>query len=276
MTKGISLHIGLNSLNPKHYNNWSGDLTACEADAKDMAALAKKQKFASTILLTQKASSAAVISAISSAGKKLKPGDIFFLSYSGHGGQVPDTNGDEVEDDMDETWALYDRQLIDDELYALWGAFQSGVRIIMLSDSCHSGSVARLIPMYAGFPNAVDVAPPPGYRGIPTDVARRTYQANKDQYQAIQTSHPAGEKVAIGASVLLISGCQDHQLSSDGLMNGLFTATLKEVWKNGAFGGGYTPFYKAILRKMPPYQTPNLFKVGMPNMDFERQKPFTI
>ena len=38
--RGLSLHIGLNSVNPKHYAGWSGDLMACEFDAEDMAALA--------------------------------------------------------------------------------------------------------------------------------------------------------------------------------------------------------------------------------------------
>ena len=43
MPQGISVHIGLNSVDPKQYEGWDGQLTACEADAKDMQALAKKQ-----------------------------------------------------------------------------------------------------------------------------------------------------------------------------------------------------------------------------------------
>ena len=38
MTRAQSLHIGLNSVNPRHYAGWSGELMACEADARDMAA----------------------------------------------------------------------------------------------------------------------------------------------------------------------------------------------------------------------------------------------
>jgi hypothetical protein len=54
MPQGISVHIGLNSVDPRHYEGWDGKLTACEADAKDMQALAKKQKFSSsTLLLTR-------------------------------------------------------------------------------------------------------------------------------------------------------------------------------------------------------------------------------
>ena len=39
--KAVSIHIGLNSVDPKHYAGWSGDLMACEFDANDMAAIAQ-------------------------------------------------------------------------------------------------------------------------------------------------------------------------------------------------------------------------------------------
>lgn len=42
MAKGISLHIGLNSVDPVHYQGWDGKLAACEFDAKDMVALARR------------------------------------------------------------------------------------------------------------------------------------------------------------------------------------------------------------------------------------------
>ena len=51
MPQGISVHIGLNSVDPRQYEGWDGRFTACEADAKDMQALAKKQKFSSSTLL---------------------------------------------------------------------------------------------------------------------------------------------------------------------------------------------------------------------------------
>ena len=43
MAKGISIHIGLNHVDPKHYQGWDGALNACIADANDMRALAKKR-----------------------------------------------------------------------------------------------------------------------------------------------------------------------------------------------------------------------------------------
>ena len=38
MGRGMSLHIGLNSVDPEHYQ-WDGALAACEFDATDMEAL---------------------------------------------------------------------------------------------------------------------------------------------------------------------------------------------------------------------------------------------
>ncbi len=39
--RGMSLHIGLNAVDPAHYNGWEGHLNACEYDADDMEGIAK-------------------------------------------------------------------------------------------------------------------------------------------------------------------------------------------------------------------------------------------
>src|SRR5262245_6466753 len=144
MASGISLHIGLNSVSAAAYGGWSGKLNACEADANDMAALAKSRGFKATKLLTRAGTRAKVLSAIKSAAAALVSGDIFFLTYSGHGGQLPDMNGDEV-DNQDETWCLYDGELVDDDINSTLCAFKAGVRVLVLSDSCHSGTATRAI-----------------------------------------------------------------------------------------------------------------------------------
>src|ERR1700710_1852062 len=126
--KAVSLHIGLNGVSGAAYGGWDGPLAACEVDATDMAAIAKSQGMKPTVLITKKATRAAMLAAMRSAAKTLAKGDFFFLTYSGHGGQVPDVNGDEA-DKKDETWCLYDGQVIDDELYLAFGAFAAGVRI---------------------------------------------------------------------------------------------------------------------------------------------------
>src|SRR6187551_1280433 len=170
MPIGASLHIGLNAVDRKQYSGWDGQLTACEFDANDMQALAKAQKFTKvTKRLTKRATRSRVLADIKAAASKLKRDDIFFLTYSGHGGQVPNTGNDFEPDGNDETWCLYDGELIDDELYTALAAFAAGVRIFILSDSCHSGTVAKAMALEA------HGAKPARSRAMPRDVAMRVY-----------------------------------------------------------------------------------------------------
>jgi metacaspase-1 len=281
MARGISLHVGLNAVDTSHYDGWDGGLAACEFDANDMRAIAESRGFEASTLLTKNASADAVTAAIESAARELGSGDFFFLTYSGHGGQVPDKNDEEEADRSDETWLLYDRQLVDDELYARWAKFEPGVRIFILSDSCHSGSVTKNIQ-----DNVLDVVATaeaaakesPRYRALPRDKMIATYRQNADLYDGIQKAVPSStnSESDVAATVLLISGCQDDQLSLDGFSNGRFTEEFLSVWQKGAWKGDYRNFHEAIRSRMPDYQQPNYFPVGSPNPAFEQQDPLTI
>ena len=280
MAQGRMINIGLNEVDPAHYGGWDGKLNACEADAKDMSRIGSDKGFDGETLLTKDATADNILSAIGGAAKDLGKGDILFLTYSGHGGQVKDKHRDE-EDAKDETWVAFDRQIVDDELFALWSQFDAGVRIFVLSDSCHSGTVTRaalydevLIPQEVDR-GLIDVDEPQP-KAMPLETEEETYKQNQDLYDGIQKEHKAGDDVDVDATVILISGCEDNQLSMDGNKNGLFTATLLKVWNDGKFKGGYRQFRRDILAKMPPSQSPNYFTVGPQNKKFEGQKPLTI
>ena len=289
----LSLHIGLNAVSPAHYGGWSGDLAACEADADDMQAIAKAKGMKPTVLMTAQATRAAVLAALRKAAKTLKKGDFFFLTFSGHGGQVADVTGEEP-DRKDETWCLWDSQLIDDELYLELSRFAAGVRILVLSDSCHSGTVTR---------EAMPTPAQPGgarSRMMPPAIALRTYRNHKAFYDGLQQEVAAAAaksgfidpdaalaQLAVTSSrltavvnsfapsVILISGCQDNQTSMDGDFNGAFTGRLLQVWNNGGFSGNYTQFRHLIAAGLPPTQSPNLFVLGS-TATFLKQRPFTV
>jgi metacaspase-1 len=288
--QAISLHIGLNAVSAAAYEGWEGPLAACEFDASDMAAIAKSKGMKSTVLLTKEATRTNALSGLRRAAEMLKAGDFFFLTYSGHGGQVTDIDNEE-DDRKDETWCLYDGQLIDDELYFALSKFASGVRILVFSDSCHSGTVTRDLP---------PPPPPPGQRRklMPAVVAARVYNAHKAFYDKLQAdvTKAAGGRVVdpdaalsqvgaagqaasvvgkFGSAALLISGCQDNQTSLDGDHNGAFTEQLLNVWNNGAFAGTYGSFHARIRAGLPDSQSPNLFMLG-PAADFLAQVPFSI
>src|SRR5512135_1946269 len=290
--RGLAMTVGLNRLDPEHYPG-APPLRGCLNDSRAIFELSRLQKFSCyKPLLDEKATAASVLEGIRNAARELKAGDLFLIQYSGHGGQIPDRNGDEA-DGLDETWCLYDRMLSDDELGRLWTEFADGVRILMISDSCHSGSVAR----GRGFIEAVKaggaVARGPDDRGaildelkdeamsfryLPEDVLQKTYQKNRDIYDKIadELGESARDDEGIKASVLLLSGCQDNQLSADLSKHGLFTARLLETWNEGHFKGNYRSFHSQIVSRMPATQTPNFYPIGLPDLGFWLQKPFTI
>lgn len=269
--RGFALCIGLNSVDAGHYAGWSGVLNACEADAISMRSLLTKRGFGVKTLLTKQATREAVLNEIRAAAADCKSGDIFVLTNSSHGGQLPDLNGDES-DGMDETLCMYDGEIVDDELFHALGAFAAGVRVLVISDSCHSGTVARLML------HAQDaLARGHNHRLMPPDVALATYHANGDAYDAILSRPELREARAnLKASVLLLSGCQDNQTSLDGTYNGLFTGTLLRTWNGGAFTGSYKTFRSRIVSKMPPDQTPSLYWASARCAVFEAQVPFTV
>lgn len=311
--RGMSLHIGLNTVSPSSYPFPVPPLRGCINDANDMATLARSHGItnpAPRLLLDSAATADAVIAAIREAATALQTGDLFFLTYSGHGSQVVDVAGDET-DRFDETWVLWDRQLLDDELRALWGQFRSGVRIFLLSDSCHSGTVARdlapvrLTPYTASrlamdleeyarqnldrlLPNADKTVVP---RKISQQVVERlvttaparelaaeyaNYQITEHRREYVERKQRASRAATPTCSVLLISGCQDDQTSADGTRNGLFTQRLREVMAEGNVTS-YTDLHTRILRRMPARQQPNLFwGTDPPNPSFAAQRPLTI
>jgi len=116
-------------------------------------------KPSNTVILTDDAKDpkliptrANIISAIKWLIAGAQPGDSLFFHFSGHGGQVPDLDGDES-DGLDETIMPVDfeakGQIIDDELHVLMvKPLPAGVRLTAVFDCCHSGTVLDVPYVY--------------------------------------------------------------------------------------------------------------------------------
>lgn len=294
---GMSLHIGVNYLDKKCYplepphpdfpDGWDGYLESCEYDAEALYELAKHKHFDAKLLRTQDATAENVRDEIRRAAKTLKSGDIFFLTYAGHGGQVPDRSRDEKTDRLDETWCLYNRQFLDDELFALYAEFDPGVRILILSDSCHSGTVSR-----GGPPR-----PPkrsPTARCMPPASVRPIYVARKKDYDRIQDETPQIQDEDVQASIRLLAACKDKQEADGDSFHGFFTQAVLDVWNDDQFKGNYDEFFGAISQELErvsgaseprgagdavdesELQTPNHYLQGAKDPAFDKQSPFEI
>ena len=268
--QSYSLHIGLNAVDPDCYAGWSGELFACENDVEVYKTFATNAGFQSIqSLLTKEATSNNVLKQLDNAAAKLKAGDLFLLSYSGHGGSIIDVNKDE-KDGFDETWCLYDRQLIDDELFESFRKFKEGVRILVFSDSCHSGTVSRN-------PVINNVVEPTTYmrsRLAPLSVLIRTYNKYKDKYDEIQSKLTVTKPEDISAYVVQFGACQDNEEAMEVWGNGMFTAKVKNVM-NGAHNS-YSTLFTAIKKGFTAEQHPNLYHYGNKEYNFISQPPFFV
>src|SRR5262249_6551109 len=120
------------------------------------------------------------------------------------------------------------------------------------------------------------IAPEQKARVLPSDQAEKVYKAHQTLYDSLQMGLPPFSRADVDASVVLISGCMDNQLSGDLGTNGVFTVALKKVWSNGSYTGDYRAFHRDIKAIMPLNQTPNLFTYGGDCNGFLGQRPFSI
>ena len=277
MKKGLSIHIGLEYIDPVHYGS-DGALRTCGKDALDMREIALAQNFSDIkLLMNEDANRVSVASAIRVASEELKSGDMLFVSYSGHGAFVPDESGDE-EDGKDETWCLFDGFFLDDELHALWTEFEEGVRIFVVSDSCHSGTITKVAP--GQDPEMMIIS-----KNFPEEKAEKVYLEHKSFYDEVKAEVAPMKKKSVNATVKLISGCQDDESSYVLPIdeNSLLTLELNRVWDGGQFIGTTAEFFEKIkegvilqAKKNKIYQMPNYYTIGKDNEDFDKQKPFSI
>lgn len=122
------------------------DLRGCVNDANNWALLLKDQFNFTDVkqLLNGDATKAKIMAGLEELLSGAKGGDVLVFTNASHGTYIADTDGDEPK--YDEAICPYDTDsnlLIDDELRELFMNIPKDVRLSVISDSCHSGSVTR-------------------------------------------------------------------------------------------------------------------------------------
>ena len=271
--KKYGVFVGINK-----YTGGISPLAGCVNDAKLMReTLQTKFGFlpADNMLLTDEAATRdGIINNLKKYQALATKGDMFVFHYSGHGTLFPDARSEDQdetnmtylemmnEEGKMEVWyprAKYDSAIVpfdarsttsgkpwknlilDDELAAIFAGFtQKGAQVVFISDSCHSGTIAR-----AKMPAGVRTQSLAVVFGV-----RRFYELELGETAVKRT---AGYTVPVNPLYIVMTGSKDDEFSLDagGLPQpmGLFTYNLlKQI--NSA--GGTRLSYEATMAIVSP------------------------
>lgn len=180
--------IGIN------YTGTPSQLHGCVNDAENMRGALERHGYTIQRMLTDspgtpstnQPTKANILAALRQMIQGASAQDHLFVHYSGHGTQVRDYNRDEM-DGKDEAWMPVDYARVglitDDELHAT--LCRCPAKVVVISDSCHSGTVMDLRVNYVQY----------GRHDMVTRVNPKTR--------------------SLPAQYVCISGCMDTQYSAD-------------------------------------------------------------
>lgn len=170
-----------------------------------------------------------------------KSGDTLLFHYSGHGTQIPERVGDEI-DGLDECIVPYDFDfdapgLTDNDFRELFGNLPAGVKLMVILDCCHSGTGTRGDSIKVrGFLPPMDILNRVyefTFEGSPLPVFKlREEFVTKKRRLLRDTKREKDEYLPIA-----LAACKDHQTAKEyavgGANYGAFTYFLcHEVYKN--------------------------------------------
>lgn len=202
-----------------NYEKTNNKLLYAEADARDIKALLLDAGFDESrvhTLIGRSATAEAIRTQMSWLQSSAKAGDLVLFYFSGHGFQVPDSDGPQDETDgLDEALVPVDGRaaspamlILDDEL-ALWASrvAERAKHLVIVLDTCYSGGATRGQRTLVEEPAGRAKGPPD--RIIPDLAAPRLSQR-----------------------VALLAACRGDQVAWEfGVDNGIFTEYIQEVWR---------------------------------------------
>jgi uncharacterized caspase-like protein len=248
MTTGerFALCVGINA-----YEGPVSGLAGCVNAAQDWADALRARGFNATTLLDEQATRRGILDGLAGLMERAGYGDTVLFTFSGHGTWMLDEDGDEA-DGRDEALCPHDVMggvIVDDDLHALFSDRRRGVRVVMVSDSCHSGTVMRFADLaQSDTRDRVRFLEPGVFLG--RAAARRA--------QAVEAAPVRGVIRPFGG--VLLSGCADPEFSFDawfgGRANGAFSYVALRALAQLKPGGRYRDWHGLIRAQLPSRQYP--------------------
>lgn len=231
-------------------------LTGAHRDARDWRAFLAARGWESTCWTGADATTGHLFGWVEEVAARADV-DLVVITWSGHGAQVPvqvlgSAPGHAPEtDDYDELWVLHDRLLVDDEVYALVARFKPPARVVIVADSCHSGTSFRLEPTPEDLDVAVGLITP---RRLDTELAEAVVTGHSALYRGVLDKLPT---VVPTVEFVGLAACRDSERAYESDGRGGFTRAVLTLLAGG-FTGSYLDLVQAAARSTP-YQHPRPF-----------------
>ena len=199
-----ALLIGIN------YTGTDNELYGCINDTSSINSLISSYNFQKICILTdnteKKANRANILTEFKNLLSSSQSGDVLLLFYSGHGSYILDKNNNEKTGNDQLIVPCDLNEILDDELKSIIQTnLKKDVTLIALFDCCHSGSILDLKYQYM---DSLD---------------KNNFTENINETETI-------------GNVIMISGCNDLQTSSDSYINnknqGAMTWAFLEAFKS--------------------------------------------
>lgn len=140
-----ALCVGINN-----YPYEGQDLQGCVNDAHAWADLLVNHfdfpRSDVKMLLDADATKKNILDGVKNLTTGAEPGDVLVFTNSSHGSYQIDKKEDEEYDEVICPYDIEDNLLIDDELREIFADIPECVRLTVICDSCHSGTITRIIP----------------------------------------------------------------------------------------------------------------------------------
>ena len=223
----------------------ANDLKGCVNDAKDWSNLLRNHFDFTDVkqLLDSEATKANILAGLKGLLANASDGDVLVFTNASHGTYIADKDKDEPK--FDEAICPYDTDsnlLVDDELRNLFLNIPKGVRLTVISDSCHSGSVTR-----------VKESEYRRNRQLNPALLNNPVLSGEEMKQAQQNARAQKEKYPeSGMNEILLSGCKSNQTSADAHIANDYHGAMSYYAIKVITDAGYNLTYKELHDALLP------------------------
>ncbi len=246
-----ALLVGIN-----RYPDPAHALNGCVNDVHQVRAVLRQhfgfEDAALTVLLDGRATTGGIRSGLRWLVEGARPGDVLVFHYSGHGSQVPDRDGDETADGLDEIICPYDLDwddpIADDDLHAAVRKLPEDATLTVVLDCCHSGTGLRE-PERPGRRERFMIAPAMRVSRNVSPSRTAAERPGGGERAARVTVHRLGRRAA-EAGAVLIAGCRADQSSADALIAGAYHGALTYFLCLALAEADYRVPYSRLVRRV--------------------------